>query len=159
MEWTTEAAASDAPAAENGFTDATQNGFGKGNENEVTNGETEPPQAEPKLTKEEYLQKARDKGWNETTAFDYDEFQRTGGNDGEWLGAAKVYEWKDEYGDVGPEVPELERILFGGEFQMRKGDSMSNLTEIEVALEGPEKLSSFKKASQMNVDQAALLLT
>lgn len=31
----------------------------------------------------------------------------------EWDGSARTYEWNDEYGDVGPKVPELEIELFG----------------------------------------------
>lgn len=27
--------------------------------------------------------------------------------------AARVYEWEDEFGDVGPRIPELEKELFG----------------------------------------------
>ena len=33
---------------------------------------------------------------------------------GEWASEAVKYEWKDEYGDVGPAFPELEAQLFGG---------------------------------------------
>jgi ATP-dependent RNA helicase DDX3X len=28
-------------------------------------------------------------------------------------GSAQVYQWNDEYGDIGPEIPELELELFG----------------------------------------------
>lgn len=31
------------------------------------------------------------------------------------------YEWSDEYGDVGPEHPELEKQLFGDEFHVKTG--------------------------------------
>ena len=99
-----------------------------------------------KLTKDEFLSKAREAGWTETTAFDYSEFQRTGGNDADYHGASKVYEWKDEFGDVGPEVPELERILFGGEFQMRKGEHTEHL-DLEVNLEGPVQIPHIRKVS------------
>ena len=91
--------------------------------------------------KGEDLAKAREAGWTERTAFDY------GGNDsgsGDWAGAAKVYEWSDSYGEVGPEVPELEKILFGGEFVMRRGDSINNL-ELEVHIEGPTKIAPVRK--------------
>ena len=104
--------------------------------------EGEQPQtgSKPNVVKEEDLQKARDHGWTETTAFNYDEFQRTGGNDRNWLGAGKVYEWSDEYGDVAPEVPELHDILFGGEFQMQKGEHLGAF-ELEVTAEGAEKIT------------------
>lgn len=28
-------------------------------------------------------------------------------------GSARIYEWDDEFGDVGPKVPDLEKELFG----------------------------------------------
>ncbi|KAK5136145.1 hypothetical protein LTR08_003982 [Meristemomyces frigidus] len=103
----------------------------------------------PQLNPEEFKSKARDAGWAEKTAFNYDEFERLGGGDAEYHATSKVYEWQDDFGDVGPEVPELERILFGGEFQMRKGDHYKNLGEIPVTLEGPTKVDpvrSFEEA-------------
>lgn len=30
-----------------------------------------------------------------------------------WDGNARVYQWNDEFGDVGPKFPELELDLFG----------------------------------------------
>lgn len=112
----------------------------------------EEPAAEtkPQLTKDEFNEKARAAGWTEATAFNYDEFQRLGGNDADWHGAAKSYEWKDEYGDVGPEVPELEKILFGGEFQMRKGEHYHNLASIEVGLQGPVQIAPVRRVSQQH---------
>jgi len=95
------------------------------------------------MNKEDLLTRAKVAGWTEKTAFNYDEFKRQGGNDTDWHGAAKVYEWKDEYGDVGPRVEELEKMLFGGEFLMRVGDHLKNL-EYSVVIEGPEKLESIK---------------
>lgn len=55
----------------------------------------------PELTKEEHIKKARAAGWKEGVAFDYEEFQRQGGADADFHGASKVYEWKEEYGEVG----------------------------------------------------------
>lgn len=43
----------------------------------------------------------------------------------EWAGNAAKYEWKDEYGDVGPEIPELEEMLFRNEFINRTGLKIS----------------------------------
>ncbi|KAI5364672.1 Putative ATP-dependent RNA helicase DEAD-box, Helicase superfamily 1/2, ATP-binding protein [Septoria linicola] len=85
------------------------------------------------------LAKARAAGWTETVAFNYDEFQRQG--DYEWLGNAKVYEWSEEYGDVAPGHPELERQLYGGEDRVTAGDHRKVLDEIEVAIEGPTKVA------------------
>lgn len=91
--------------------------------------------------KEEDLAKAREAGWTERTVHNY--------NDGDasavdWAGAAAKYEWSDEYGEVGPEVPELERTLFGGEFQMRRGDHISNL-ELLVGTEGRTQIAPVRE--------------
>ena len=32
---------------------------------------------------------------------------------GEWAGNAAIYQWDDEFGDVGPKFPALEEQLFG----------------------------------------------
>lgn len=90
--------------------------------------------------KEEDLAKAREAGWTERTAFDYDKFAGTDATSTDWAGAAKKYEWSDSYGEVGTEIPELERQLFGGEFQMRRGEHIKNL-EFEVNREGPTQIA------------------
>ena len=40
---------------------------------------------------------------------------------GAWASNSAIYEWNDDFGDVGPEYPDLEKQLFGGEFRMRTG--------------------------------------
>jgi len=110
------------------------------------------------MEKSEYVQKARDAGWTETTAFDYDQFTRSGGNDTEWHGAARVYEWLDDFGDVAPEVPELERILFGGDFQMRKGDHYGTIGTIPVTVEGPAPIEPVLKVPEPDFLQDDSLL-
>lgn len=39
----------------------------------------------------------------------------------EWAHNAKKYEWSDEYGEVGPRIPELEHQLFQSEYLNRRG--------------------------------------
>jgi ATP-dependent RNA helicase DDX3X len=46
--------------------------------------------------------------WGEKTAYEYNE-----SGEREWDGSAQVYEWDGEEGDLGPEHPELEKVLFG----------------------------------------------
>ncbi|TKA52778.1 hypothetical protein B0A55_12521, partial [Friedmanniomyces simplex] len=101
---------------------------------------TEEKALKPTLSQEEYLAKARGAGWTEKTAFDYAQYNREGGDSHNWAGAAKKYEWKEEYGDVGPEIEELEKMLYGGEFQMHKGDRYDNL-EIKVTVEGEQQVA------------------
>ncbi|CAK1359666.1 ATP-dependent RNA helicase DED1 [Cercospora beticola] len=86
------------------------------------------------------LAKAREAGWSETTAFNYDEFTKQGGHSGEWQGMTGVYEWNDEYGDVAPELPELERMLYGTETRVVEGKHRDTLDDIEVVLEGATKV-------------------
>ena len=92
------------------------------------------------------IQRARAAGWTETVAFDYDAFQRSGGNDGNWLGQAAVYEWSGDYGDVAPSVPELEKVLFGTEHKVTEGSNMKNL-DLTVSLEGPSKVTPIQRVS------------
>lgn len=87
----------------------------------------------------------REHGWAEPTGYDYSRYQqqrqgaRPGGDKavegdiqvGEsasgipvspsWESGAVRYEWSDEFGEVGPAVPELEKILFGDEDHVRAG--------------------------------------
>lgn len=51
-------------------------------------------------------------GWVERTAFDYTAMAEAE-TAATWDGNARVYQWKDEYGDVGPAFEELEVELFG----------------------------------------------
>lgn len=48
-------------------------------------------------------------------------FGQDGVSTGEWAGNAPVYEYQDEYGDVGPRFAALENELFGGDFRLRTG--------------------------------------
>ena len=41
-----------------------------------------------------------------------------------WASNAVKYEWNDEYGDVGPAHPELERQLFQDRYQNRAGEKL-----------------------------------
>lgn len=43
----------------------------------------------------------------------------------EWAAKAAKYEWKDEYGDVGPQNEELESMLFRSEYINRTGLKMN----------------------------------
>lgn len=42
-----------------------------------------------------------------------------------WASNAAVYEWQDDYGDVGPAIPALEQELFMNRFLQRAGDRLS----------------------------------
>ncbi len=49
--------------------------------------------------------------WGEATPYDYEGLNSR--DNTTWDGNARVYEWDGEMGDVGPEYPELEIVLFG----------------------------------------------
>lgn len=60
-----------------------------------------------------------------------------------WLCNAAVYEFDDEYGDVGPRNEELEQLLFFGENLMKVGNKV-NALDFEVNVFGPKKVSPFR---------------
>ena len=77
-------------------------------------------------------EKARAHGFVERVPYDYSIYT-SGRNDAEggatsaapaWLADAAVYEWLDEYGEVGPPIPELEMDLFGSDYRMQSGPKL-----------------------------------
>ncbi|KAK5994957.1 ATP-dependent RNA helicase ded1 [Cladobotryum mycophilum] len=94
-------------------------------------------------------------GWVERQAVDYTAMS-SGVTTQTWDGNAKVYQWTDEYGDVGPKFPELELELFGepSTRHERTGLDFSKIDKIEVFQEGPVKtdpVPSFKDAGLHSV--------
>lgn len=87
---------------------------------------------------EEKYQQARDAGWVVPQAYDYDAASARHGEQAvpssdeqvaehgvqTWAHQAAKYEWDDSYGDVGPEVPELEAQLFKGDTRTRIGQHL-----------------------------------
>jgi hypothetical protein len=88
--------------------------------------------------KDEAEAKARSHGYTAPVPYDYSTYQpgagaviKTEEADGEDILAPAVssnavaraprYEWLDEFGDIGPEIPELEAILFTDEFRQEAG--------------------------------------
>lgn len=95
----------------------------------------------------ETAQRARDAGWVERETYNYAAYNaapnaapnaasnsafNAGGTKGgeateqtqdvpSWASNSARYEWSDEYGDVGPPHPELEKHLFKNEFLNRTG--------------------------------------
>lgn len=114
-------------------------------------GEVTDAMASANLLDLEAAQRARDAGWVERETYNYAAYNaapNAGSNaapsagfnvaanpgsrdDGEateqtkdipsWASNAMKYEWSDEYGDVGPAHPELERQLFKNELLNRTG--------------------------------------
>jgi ATP-dependent RNA helicase DDX3X len=61
----------------------------------------------------------REAGWTAPVPFSYESYNDKNFND--WDGMAPRYEWKDEYGDIGPRNEELEKQLFNDEYMPRAG--------------------------------------
>jgi ATP-dependent RNA helicase DDX3X len=110
--------------------------------------------AEARKEKElqENLQAVQDKGWTNPIPFVYDSV--TGGtaapdetrDEAPWLSDAAVYEWDDEFGDVAPRVPKLEKELYESETAMRAGKRIEAL-KFEVKIEGPTKIQAVRDVS------------
>ncbi|KAJ5692314.1 hypothetical protein N7462_001737 [Penicillium macrosclerotiorum] len=67
----------------------------------------------------------RKQGWTDPVPFTYDSYNSKEFTD--WAGVAARYEWKDEYGDVGPRNEELEKQLFQDDFIPRAGSRFNEL--------------------------------
>ncbi|KZM19896.1 RNA helicase [Ascochyta rabiei] len=91
------------------------------------------------------LARAKDAGWNNPIPFNYEtviggEAEPDQTRDGvPWLSDAAIYQWDDEFGDVGEPNPELEKMLFQDENVQRAGNAIKALS-YEVTVEGPEKV-------------------
>ena len=86
-------------------------------------------------------------GWNEQSKFDYDKYESAEAPSEGWYGNSAVYEWKGEYGDIGPKVPLLEEQLFRGVNRMREGEHRDALN-LEVAVAGPTKCTPVRSVSK-----------
>ncbi|KAI5296682.1 hypothetical protein KEM52_000006 [Ascosphaera acerosa] len=67
----------------------------------------------------------------------------------EWASSAAKYEWREEFGDVGPRNEALEKMLFHSDLISRAGASFDKLREIKVTAETteqPDPIVSFETA-------------
>ena len=105
--------------------------------------------------KAEDLQRATEAGWQKPIPFEYGGAgdpdagaEDTHPEDVKWLSDAVVYEWADEYGDVGPENLALEKELFNDPDMQRQGNSFRIYDSFEVNIDGSEKIQPFRSVSQ-----------
>ena len=71
----------------------------------------------------------RNKGWSEPQAYDYAAYKEGGESaipNQIWGHDAAKYEWKEEFGDVGPAVEELEDQLYRNDHRPKQGTEMSS---------------------------------
>ncbi|KAG6018782.1 hypothetical protein E4U41_003586 [Claviceps citrina] len=83
--------------------------------------------------------------WVECKKTDYTAFS-VGETPDQFDGQAKVYQWDDDFGDVGPRFPELELELFGDPETRheRAGLDFSKIEQIEVQQEGPTRIQPIR---------------
>lgn len=99
-------------------------------------GTAQPPN--PPETGTAQVKDPQEHGWVAKTDYDYSTYMKSskelaeaeavakesGGHGvevGGWASNAALYEWDDDYGDVGPSHPVLEKQLFGSENHVRMG--------------------------------------
>lgn len=98
------------------------------------------------------LARAKDAGWNNPVPFKYEPVV-----DGEavpdetrdttpWLSDAAIYQWDDEFGDVGEPNPELEKMLFEDPNMQRVGHQIKALS-FEVSVVGPDPIKPVREVS------------
>jgi ATP-dependent RNA helicase DDX3X len=100
----------------------------------------------------EDLARAKEAGWNNPIPFNYETV--LGGqaapdetrDSAVWLSDAAIYQWDDEFGDVGAPNPDLEKMLFADEHLQRAGGAIKALS-FNVNLEGPEKVQPVRDVS------------
>ena len=81
---------------------------------------------------EAVLDRVKEAKWATPQGFDYakynagpSESDRPQEDHLNWAANAAKYEWKDDYGDIGPEHKGLEEMLFGNEHQVQQGEEFS----------------------------------
>ncbi|KAH7386166.1 P-loop containing nucleoside triphosphate hydrolase protein [Cadophora sp. MPI-SDFR-AT-0126] len=75
---------------------------------------------------------------------------------GDWASNAKIYVWDDEYGDVVPRFPDLEKQLFGSENHVRTGIKFENVAQIDVSQEGAIRIKPIKHFSDAGLHPVML---
>lgn len=93
-----------------------------------------------------FVAKVKEAGWIDNVPIDYSVLNGTDGNFAEWHAKSDVYEWKEEYGEVGPDHERLEKALFGGEYRMKKGTHIANL-QFAVVVDGPVQYKPARSVS------------
>ncbi|KAM5346744.1 hypothetical protein ACJ41O_009749 [Fusarium nematophilum] len=98
-----------------------------------------------------------DAKWAEPQAFDYTALSSKD-PDQDWGCNARAYEWKDEFGDVGPKYPDLELELFGDPATRheRTGLDFSRIENIDVQQEGPVKIDPVRTFRDAGLHPAML---
>lgn len=108
---------------------------------------TEQGTPKPKFNVEDFDVDARQLGWKPKEQLDYAtasanfKDQQSHSNVPQWSSQAQKYEWHDEFGEVGPEDPALEKALFEDTHRPQKGEYFNVLQDIKVKIEGPREIN------------------
>ncbi|KAI4165241.1 MAG: hypothetical protein LQ342_001109 [Letrouitia transgressa] len=87
----------------------------------------------------EASKRTKEAGWVDRVPYEYGNEAPT------WAGNAARYEWKDDFGDVGPEDQELEKMLFKDEHRVEAGDQMDKIVNIKVTVESENRIPPIAK--------------
>jgi ATP-dependent RNA helicase DDX3X len=83
---------------------------------------------------QENLAKLKEAGWTNPIPFNYETVKGGAVADDDtrdevpWLANAAIYEWNDDFGDVAPPNPELEKILYQDEYRVMVGKKIEAFT-------------------------------
>lgn len=101
----------------------------------------------------EDIQKAKDAGWTNPIPFNYEtvaggqpDVRDEGRDSANWLSDAVVYEWDDDFGEVGPPNPELEKVLYENPDMMRAGGAIQALS-FQVIVNAKEEVHPVREVN------------
>ncbi|KAF3004182.1 hypothetical protein E8E13_006126 [Curvularia kusanoi] len=96
------------------------------------------------------LARAKDAGWNNPMPFNYEPARDEPADnipisgEAKWLSDAAIYQWDDDFGDVGEPNPDLEKQLYEDSNIQRIGGAIQALS-YDVTTEGPEKIHPIRE--------------
>ena len=110
------------------------------------------PEQKPKFDVKDFEVDPHEQGWVHKEKMDYalasatykELEERT--DVPQWSSQGRKYEWKGDYGEVGPEDPELEKILFD-DYRPTKGEDYNNLGNIPVKVDATKLPEPILKVS------------
>jgi ATP-dependent RNA helicase DDX3X len=98
------------------------------------------------------LARAKEAGWDNPVPFKYEPVVDGAAGPDEtrdsapWLSDAAIYQWDDEFGDVGEPNPDLEKMLFEDPHMQRVGQQIKALS-FDVQVEGPDPVKPVRNVS------------